>query len=302
MENSHFTAYLAPIGFLEQLMAELEYVTHIYGRLVLAKGAPQRVLWAQNIWYEPQIISIKTISDAKKFLCAWQRNWWPYSFHRYGRMRLIQEQLPHVAAKPLTFLGKVPQAPLGSWTLIDSHTLLAAARCESPMPNGEYHFNEDKENPPSRAYLKLWEFFTRFGVTPKKSDVVIDLGASPGGWTYVLAQVAGNVIACDRSALDPRVQQLSNVSFHVTDAFKFDIDAYPQCSWIFSDVVCYPEKLYDFIEKLLKKYPDRNYVFTIKFQGSDKSNVIKKFADLPGKLVHLSHNKHELTWFNIKGS
>lgn len=292
------TAYLAPEGLESLLEKELTHVTQVLGRLVLTNAPPQNAYWSQNIWYDVKEIPIQSIGDAAKALRGIQRNWWPYEFHHHRRMKLIQEKLPHIAPKALDFLGSVPTAPLGSWMLLDENTLLAASHCSSPMPNGDWVFNEDRLNPPSRAYLKLWEFFTRFQVAPTKSDVVLDLGASPGGWTWVLSRLAKRVIALDRSELDARAMA-PNVMFKSQDAFKINLDEFPEVSWVFSDVVCYPDKLYEFVKKLLAAFPDRKYVFTIKFQGSGHSDVVSRFAELPGQLVHLSQNKHELTWFKV---
>lgn len=299
MNTTSQTAYLAPLGCEDLLLRELRDVIHVYGRLVLAKGGPQPAYWSQNIWYNPISIAIQSIGDAAKAMRGIQRNWWPYEFQHHRRMRLIQEKLPYIAPKPLDFLAPVPSSPLGSWTLIDENTVLAASNCSSPMPNGEWNFNEDKVNPPSRAYLKLWEFFTRFQVHPQKTELCLDLGASPGGWTWVLSQLAKQVIACDRSPLDDRIMALNNVTFKTQDAFKVKLSDHPDASWVFSDVICYPEKLYEFVKNLLADHPDKKYVFTIKFQGTDHGDVISRFASLPGQVVHLSQNKHELTWFKV---
>ncbi|WP_457844104.1 SAM-dependent methyltransferase, partial [Staphylococcus aureus] len=77
-----------------------------------------------------------------------------------------------------------PTAPLGSWTLLAPDRMLAAARCSSPFPNGEVGFIEDKAGPPNRAYLKLWEALVRLRRWPQPGERCLDLGASPGGWTY----------------------------------------------------------------------------------------------------------------------
>lgn len=297
---NNYTAYLAPLGLSDLLIQELSDIVHVYDRLVLTKGAPQVARWSQNIWFNPRFITIDSISDCAASLRAIQRNWWPYEFQYYGRMRLIQEKLPYISAKPLDFLAQAPSSKLGSWTLIDENTVLAASDCSSPMPNGEWNFNEDKINPPSRAYLKLWEFFTRFQVYPNKSENCLDLGACPGGWTWVLAKLAKQVTAYDRSPLDPRVQALPNVIFKAQDAFKIKLGEYPNYSWVLSDVVCYPEKLYEFVKNLISEFPEKKYVFTIKFQGkANQRDIISKFASLPGQIIHLSQNKHELTWFKI---
>lgn len=293
------TAYLAPPGLENDLREELTDVTHTFGRLIIAKGPRQKVFWVQNVWLDPAFVEIESIGDAAKKLRALQRNWWPYSFQHHRRLDLIRAKLPHIEPKPLAFLAKVPSSPLGSFTLADENTLLYASSCESPMPNGEWNFVEDKLGPPSRAYLKLWEFFTRFGVKPEPSDTCLDLGASPGGWTSVLAGMTKKVIAFDRSELDPKVAALTNVEFIAKDAFKVDLKDYPEASWILSDVVCYPEKLHERVSQLISDFPNKKYVFTVKFQGHNHLEIVRKFGELPGALVHLHANKHELTWTNV---
>ncbi len=178
-------AYLAPDGFLPQLLEELgDAVVETHDRLVLAPARP--VAWAANTWLKPERIAIASIGDGAKKLRAIQRNWvlLPHLHHR--RAALIAERLPKVSAKPIRFGDPAPTAPLGSWMLIAPDTILASAQCSSPFPHGETQFIEDRVTPPSRAYLKLWEAFTLLGVKPKPGETCIDLGSSPGGWTWVL--------------------------------------------------------------------------------------------------------------------
>ncbi len=106
------TAYLAPVGFTEILTKELKDVINVYDRLVLAKGDAQVARFCENIWYNAEIIPIRSIGHCAELLRATQRNWWPYEYKYHGRMRLIQEKLPHVSAKPLNFLAPVPLLPL----------------------------------------------------------------------------------------------------------------------------------------------------------------------------------------------
>ena len=65
--------------------------------------------------------------------------------------------------------------------MLDPETMLAAAQCTSPFPNGEIGFVEDRIGPPSRAYLKLWEALTLIGSRPGPGERRVDLGSSPGG-------------------------------------------------------------------------------------------------------------------------
>jgi len=291
------TGYLAPEGLEDALEGELKNILVRYGRLFIAEGPPQRVHWAQNIWKDPQMISFSSIKDAASKLRALHGLWAYYPNVSVRRGELIAENLPYFAPKPLPFLAPLPKAPLGSWTLLDENTLLCSPQCTSPFAHGEPAFAETKE-PPSRAYLKLWEFFTRTGHYPQKGDVCLELGASPGSWSWVIQQLGAKVIAVDRAQLDPKIAALSGVSFQKRDAFAIKPEDFPAVKWVFSDLICYPEKLFEWIQPWLKK--EVNLVCTLKFQGKIDYQIIKQFEQIENSsILRLHHNKHELTWFKL---
>lgn len=292
------TGYLAPEGFVAELLAELgPEVSAVLGRLVLAPGPPRPAAWVANLWHEPQRIAIASIGDAARKLRAIQRNWALYSHAHHRRAALIAEQLPKVSAKPLVFGSPAPTAPLGSWTLIDPGTVLAAPRCSSPFPNGEISFVEDRAAPPSRAYLKLWELFTLSGEKPSPGELCLDLGSSPGGWTWVLQSLGARVISVDKAPLDPRIAALPGVEVRRESAFALEPQALGGIDWLFSDVVCYPRRLLALVERWLAAGTCRRFVCTLKFQGPTDHDTARRFAAIPGsRLLHLHHNKHELTW------
>ena len=61
-----------------------------------------------------------------------------------------------------------------------------------------------EERMPSSAFRKLMEGIECMGIFPVSTSTVVDLGASPGGWTSVMRGYFGcRVIAVDRSNLDP---------------------------------------------------------------------------------------------------
>jgi 23S rRNA (cytidine2498-2'-O)-methyltransferase len=295
------TGYLAPDGFLAELIEELGTdVVETHGRLVLARGPEHPVAWAANVWRNPLRLPIASIGDASRQLRAIQRNWTlcPNGHHR--RAALIVEKLPKVSAKPLVFGTPAPTAPLGSWMLIDPGTVLAAADCTSAFPNGEAQFVEDKNGPPSRAYLKLWEAFTVLGVRPAPGDLCLDLGSSPGGWSWVLQGCGARVISVDKAPLEARIEQLPNVEMRRESAFGLDPRNVGPVDWLCSDVVCYPERLLGLVERWMAGGQVRRFICTIKFQGATDFATQKRFAAIPGsRLLHLHHNKHELTWIKM---
>ena len=295
------TAYLAAEGFEAELAEELGEEAAQIGRLFLLSGPPRPAAWAANVWHDPVTLPIASIGDGAKQLRAIQRNWAVYSHAHHRRAALLQEKLPKVSAKPLTFGDPVPTAPLGSWTLLDETTILAAARCSSPFPNGEVQFVEDKTAPPSRAYLKLWEGLTLLGVKPGPGELCLDLGSSPGGWTWVLQSLGPKVISVDKAPLDPAISALPNVEMRRESAFGLDPRTIGPVDWLFSDVICYPARLYAMIERWLKAGTCRNFVCSVKFQGATDHETARRFAAIPGsRLMHLHNNKHELTWALIR--
>ena len=294
------TAYLAPEGFTAELRHELGADTREYGRLLLAPGPPRAAAWVENLWFEPRHIAMVSIKDGTRKLRAIQRNWALYSYQRHRRAALIQAQLPKVSAKPLAFPQAPPAAPLGSWTLLGDDTILAAARCSSPFPNGEPSFVEDKRGPPNRAYLKLWEALTVIGRRPKPGERCLDLGAAPGGWTWALAELGARVVAVDRAPLAPTLAARPNVESLKASAFGLRPRDVGPVDWLFSDVVCYPKRLHRLVAEWLDAGLARNFVCTVKFQGRTDFDAQRAFAAIPdSRLVHLHHNKHELTWIRL---
>jgi len=289
-------AYLAAEGFERELAEELGEVSERHGRLMIAPGQRRHAAWAQNVWLTPERLSIKSIKDASRQLRAIQRNWALVSVAHHRRAALIQEQLPHVSAKPVEPYAELPTAPLGSWTLIDANTVLHSASCSSPFAHGEPRFLEDKVGPPSRAYLKLWELFTLTRRWPQPGERVLDLGSSPGGWTWVLAKLGCEVISVDKAELDPRVAALPNVSVRRESAFGLDPREVGPVDWLLSDVICYPKRLLTLVERW-RAAGVSNFACTLKFQAETDHAVSAAFAAIPGsELRHLAVNRHELTW------
>ncbi len=288
------SAYLAPEGLEATLGAALRrggVDPTWHGRLALAAEPPLPCPWAQDTWTAPLEHAAPSIKAAADALRAQQRNWSAYAAGHHRRMALIEARLPPVKAAPLQFPAPVPGAHLGAWTLLEPDRMLASGSKDSPFPNGECRFIEDHLGPPSRAYLKLWEALTRLGCRPGPGDECLDLGASPGGWTWVLARLGAEVTAVDKAPLDPAVAAMPGVSALIESAFA--VPPRP-VDWLVCDVIAYPARTLSLLERWLPFA--RHLVCTIKFQGDTDHDSAERIAALPGlRLVHLFHNKHELT-------
>ncbi len=294
--------YHAAPGFERHLRSELPEPYRSDGELLTVMGAARPVYWARNVWLKPFTLEFGSIKEAAAALRAVQRNWAPYPARLARRTALIAEALPPLPSKPKAFPFKLPETPMGAFTLLDEHTLMASASCTSPWPNGELSFAEDKEGPPSRAYRKLWEALIMAGAMPGPGSRCVDAGASPGGWTWALAGLGAQVIAIDRAPLDDSVMAMPGVSFMKHNAFTIKPDDIGPVDWLCSDVICYPPALYDWVSLWLDSGLARNFVCTIKMQGADWDRAAtERFAAVPGsRVVRLWHNKHELTWMLIR--
>lgn len=291
-------AYLAADGFVPELLAELgDAAIETRDRLVLARGPAKPAAWAANVWLDLRAIPTPSIGEAAKALKAIQRNWALFPTGHFRRAALIEAKLPPVKPKPLAFPAPAPSAKLGSWTLWEPDLIYASAACASPFRHGEVAFVEDREGPPNRAYLKLWEALTILGRRPLPGERCLDLGASPGGWTWALAGLGARVIAVDKAALDPRVAALPGVETRRESAFGLDPATIGPVDWWVSDIVCYPARLLALVERWRASGLARNMIATIKFQAATDHDAAREFAAIPGsRVMHLHHNKHELTW------
>lgn len=299
----------------ELLISELETRFNInlkpsarYGQLLYYEDFPDLKgvypYWARTVMLEPFFLNFKTIGEAANNLKEIQRNWAPYQYTCFRRAQLIQEKLPYINLKDRKFPVKIPQSPIGLYTLIDENNLIASAKTTSYLPAGSLPFIEDHKNPPSRAYLKIQESLTMANLLngtplPDSNSRCFEAGACPGGWTWVLINLGAQVYAVDRAELAPELMSNPLVKFQTHDAFTLKPEEIGPIDWLFSDVICYPERLFEWINMWLKYNPNLNMICTIKMQGSINWPLIQQFADIPGsKIVHLNYNKHELTWIH----
>src|SRR5574344_70669 len=264
--------------------------------------------WARTAMLKPFIIHFDSIGEAASELKKIQRSWAPYQFQLFRRASLIQEKLPYIRLKPREFPAEIPHAPMGLYTLIDEKTLIASAETTSDFAAGTIEFEEDHVNPPSRAYLKIQESLTLahhlLGVPyPKEGDHCFEAGACPGGWTWVLRKLGSDVFAVDRAELVPSLMNDPHVQFLAHDAFTLKPEEIGACEWVFSDVICYPERLLEWIQTWLDSGLVKNMICTIKMQGEVDWPLVQKFASIPNsRVVHLNYNKHELTWMHASAA
>lgn len=174
----------------------------------------------------------------------------------------------------------------------------------SPFVNGFVPWAEDK-NAPSRAFAKLVESEKRLGVAISAGETVVDLGASPGSWSYVAIQRGAHVTALDRSELRGDLMRHPRLKFLSGDAFKY---LPPQTiDWLVCDVIAAPRRSIDLVLEWLQERRMRRFIVTIKFRGTDEYPLLRQLKDQAAPLCadfhlkRLTANKNEVCVFGTLG-
>lgn len=302
-----YTGYLAIHKFEAELEREFEVrglkVAMKKERLYLVEGEAPQMIWAQMTAWNLEFIAITSINDGVKKLKALGRNWGLFTVGNHRRAELIQSELPKINTKPIPFRHPLPDKPMGFWTLWEQDQILASQKTSSPFALGQMDFQEDKEMPPSRAYLKLWEFFTIYAPEAITGGTSIDVGSCPGGWTWVLRTLDfDKTYSVDKAPIEKRIFDLGKIEFRKESAFGLDPKEIGELDWFCSDIICYPERLLNLVNRFREAGTVKNFVCTIKYQSETDWEQTLKFLEIPGsRIVHLHHNKHEVTWF-LKGA
>lgn len=291
--------YVIDPRFEKELRNELGKILWQNEDILASVTSPDKIIFAQDSWINPQYLSIASIKDAVNKLKPLSPYWYMHPLHCVRRGKLIEEQLRiFKKAKALPFPLREGIPSIGVFSLLNEHTLIYATQRAKPVPDGRFNFIEDKINPPNRAYLKLWEALTLLGKYPEAGDFALDLGASPGGWTYVLQSCGAKVLAIDKAPLDNKIAKLPGVKCSQISAFSLKPSDFEYIDWFVCDMACYPERLYEWILLWIESKKVGKYILTLKLQGETDFSILNKFNQIPGgKVLHLYNNKHEATFF-----
>ncbi len=273
---------------------------------IISSDAPSTLLrfsWVQFEWGEVEEIKCDSISKSSRYLASKGKRWKHLTINAHRRGELIFQNLNQYRDTEINFWGPNQFTESHCFGLLSNEQIIFSKKA-SLFPGGDIKFIEDKKNPPSRAYLKLWEVFTRFEVLPTANSTCLDMGSCPGGWTWVLAQLGNSVTSVDKAPIDKKLLQNPLVKFKQESAFAINPNDFDdRLTWFFCDIICYPAKLYELVIRWLEAIPSLGFVCTIKFQGETDFKTLKKFQNIPNsKVIHLFHNKHELTWIKTRGT
>jgi 23S rRNA (cytidine2498-2'-O)-methyltransferase len=160
---------------------------------------------------------------------------------------------------------------------------------------------KDDSAAPSRSYLKVEEAFSIMGSEPRDGEIVVDLGAAPGGWSYAAAKRGADVLAIDNGPMKNGAAGNKRITHIRADAFRW-LPLQP-VNWLFCDMVEDPSRIVDLVNGWIKRKLCSNVIVNLKCGHAEPYDILKTvkspngFAPLVKECVcrHLYHDRDEFT-------
>jgi 23S rRNA (cytidine2498-2'-O)-methyltransferase len=194
---------------------------------------------------------------------------------RERRRRLFRRYVPW------TEVSEFGDTLLIQLALVGRGSLLVSAARPQPLEHGGFHLApwpggrppiaEDRRAP-SRAYRKLEEAFAWMDAAPSAGEACVDLGAAPGGWTWVALQRGAAVVAVDRALVERPAAGHPRLASLIGDAFSYR-PAQP-VDWLLCDVIGRPQRTLDLCRTWMEAGWCRRLVATIKLKAREDDDQI----------------------------
>lgn len=166
---------------------------------------------------------------------------------------------------------------------------------------------------PSRSTLKLDDAILTF--IPKEEEkkrfteemTGVDLGASPGGWTYQLVRRGLFVYAVDHGKMAASLHDTGRIEHCPEDGFKFQPPKRKRVDWLVCDMVEQPSRISALIAKWLVNGWCRETIFNLKLPMKKRyvevQTCLQNLADelehhgltFRIQAKHLYHDREEIT-------
>ena len=148
--------------------------------------------------------------------------------------------------------------------------------------------------------VDVGEAFVWLGREPEPNDLCVDLGAAPGGWTYVLLDKRARVLAVDMGKLAPSLRNKKGCYHLERDAFTFEPDE--PVDWLFADLAFRPLDTAGLFCRWARRGWARFLVANIKLPMKQKAATIERIREMlldagwsSLKIRQLYHDREEVT-------
>lgn len=284
---SDYFSHLLPDGINPEILGQLPSGD----KIVLVEDYFSHLpWWGRQLWFHVQSVKFQSISEARKALRQPQTYWRHCSQNSVRRSELILQDLPQ-------WTKKIERGNFGLFFLTKDTELIWSTEILPQIPAFQPILRQRKDLP-SRAYLKLTELFEYHLSPPKDSEICLELGACPGGWTAVLQEYARQVIAVDGAPLAKDFPWKDNVKFMKADGFSLNPSDLGKIDWVLADIICEPKRALELVQKWTAVPSVKTVVTTVKFKGGPDIAIMNKLMEIRGaQACHLFSNKNEVTWW-----
>jgi len=131
---------------------------------------------------------------------------------------------------------------------------------------------------PSRAARKLEEAFAWLGVSPGPGELCVDLGAAPGGWSWLLLERRARVIAIDPARMDAKLMQNRRLQ-HVQGS-AFDFAPEETVDWLFCDMAWRPLEVAEMLARWARRRYTRLLVANFKLPMKRKAEMVQRLRSV----------------------
>jgi len=214
----------------------------------------------------------------------------------------LKKRLSRVAKLAVADVPREPGEVRGLFVWFNDFGCAQVSR--SAQVNGQRRM-ADNSLAPSRSYLKVEEAYIVLGQEPKSGEIVVDLGAAPGGRSFSAARHGAQVIALDNGPMKGGALDHPFIEHRLEDAFRFSPPLGVTYDWLFCDMVEEPHHVIKHIlEPWLAGRWCRQFVVNLKFGRVDAIKLLAELRDpasllsryAPGtRIRHLFHDREEFT-------
>jgi 23S rRNA (cytidine2498-2'-O)-methyltransferase len=160
---------------------------------------------------------------------------------------------------------------------------------------------------PSRSTLKLAEAFMQFlpGRTFEPGLSAVDLGASPGGWTWQLVKRGFHVVAVDNGPMDAALLETGQVKHRRTDGYHYEPP--DPVAWMVCDMVESPSRIAQLVANWISKGWCRECIFNLKLPMKKRWEEVQRCREIIDealggagyflRLKQLYHDREEVTGY-----
>jgi 23S rRNA (cytidine2498-2'-O)-methyltransferase len=158
---------------------------------------------------------------------------------------------------------------------------------------------------PSRAATKLLEAFHWLDRAPDPGELCIDLGAAPGGWSWVLLERRARVLAVDPASMSRSLKGRRGLEHIRADAFRFE--PREPADWLFSDMAWRPLESAALLAKWARRGWARLLIANIKLPMKKKAEMLVRVREILAdggwrnlRVRQLYHDREEVTVAGVR--